>query len=315
MQSRSGGRTREWVFAIVMTSDSGKANSASIASAFAVGSRGQIRPVLNVNKAGRTFVYCKLAINSVNLADTLRTLAQRQEFVTVASIFGGKFNAFVYFTYGDMDELHGVINNLLMPIEGLSEIETSVISASPVFSPTYLNYDGAYFEADVQRNADTLRSETQKCDVDDLDILIISELQCNTRKSLRAIARDLDVSPGTIRYRLQRLERDNIIQFIALNDSTDMELTCFTIVEMRVDPAAFASIVAELSDKPWLSHLHEVIGTTDLIAFVNASDLREAQRLISDNIRAVAGVRSVAVRIFLDTYKVDPRWGFLPPKD
>jgi DNA-binding Lrp family transcriptional regulator len=271
----------------------------------------RIRPVLNVNRAGRLFVFCKLAINSENIRSELENLAKNPEFVTVTSITGGKYNAFVYFTFGDMSELNVIIRNVLMKIAGLSEMETSIISGSLLFRPEYLNYTSLAHRPTVIENAAILAKEASKCGMDELDIAIISELQTDDRKSLRAIARQYEVSPGTVRYRLQRLENEGIIRFISFVDAGDVGLNCFMILELRIDPDALGDIVQQLRDKPWLGHLHEVVGASDLIAFINARDLREAEALVSDHIRSLPGVRMVSVRIMIDTFKLDPRWGFV----
>jgi Lrp/AsnC family transcriptional regulator, regulator for asnA, asnC and gidA len=271
----------------------------------------RIRPVFNVDKASRLFVFCKMAINSADLNRALLDLAEKSEFVTVASIIGGRYNAFVYFTFSSMNDLHNIISNVLMKNPDISEIETSIISGSLWFNPEYINYGRLSLKPDVENNTNTLRLETSKCDLDELDICIISELQCDDRKSLRAIARDYNVSPGTVRYRLQRLESEEIIGFISFIDPAEISLNCFAIVEMSIDPNASASIVQILSRKSWLGHLMEVVGASNLIAFVNTRDLQEAHLLISDQIRSVPGIRSVTVRTIMDTFKLDPRWGFL----
>ncbi len=271
----------------------------------------QIRPVLNVDKAGRLFVFCKLAINSATFDHALSQLAQCSQFVTVSSMIGGRYNAFVYFTFSDMNELHDIIANSIMKIHGVCEIETSLISGSLLFNPQYLNYGKLSPKPDIKANAEILALEAAKCGLDELDVMILAELQCDGRKSLRAIARDHDVSPGTVRYRLQRLESEGIITFISFVDPAEISLSCFMIVEVSIDPEASASIVERLSHQPWLTHLLEVVGASNLIAFVNTPDLHEAHFVISNQIRAIAGVRSIAVRTIMDTIKLDPRWGFL----
>lgn len=279
----------------------------------ALHSRGaiRVRPVLDISKAGRIFVFCKLAINSSDLNDVLRELAKRTEFVTVASILGGRYNAFVYFTFGDMADLHDVIRSILMKIANLADIETSIISDSLLFNPLYIDYSRLAFKPNVEENAQILRVEAAKCGLDELDIAIISELQCDERKSLRAIARDYEVSPGTVRYRVQRLESEGIIGFISVLDPAEIGLHCFMILEIRIDPGASAQVVEHLSGKPWLGHLMEVVGASDLIAFVNTRDMLEAQTVISNHLRSVPGIRTVDVRTLMDVFKLDPRWGFL----
>lgn len=273
----------------------------------------QIRPVLNVDKAGRVFVFCKLAINAENLDDILREVSKQREFVTVSSLLGGKYNAFLYFTYGDMPELHHIISDIIMKIEGLAELETSIVSDSLLFKPEYIKYPGQHFQPDVAENARTLSREAGRCGLDELDIAIISELQCNGRKSVRAIAREYDVSPGTIQYRLKYMENSGIIQFVSLIAHQELSLSCFLYLEMRIEPGTAPAITQRLSGKPWLSHLHEVIGTADLIAFVSTQDLQKGQQVVSQ-IRGLPGVKSVGVEMLIETFKLDPRWGFMSPK-
>jgi Lrp/AsnC family transcriptional regulator, regulator for asnA, asnC and gidA len=269
-----------------------------------------VRPVINVNKAGRVFVFCKMAINSTDLVGELRKVAKIRELVSVSAMFGGRFNALIYFTFGDMDELHHIISEVLIKVDGVCELETFIISGCLIFKPEYIDYPGSAFCPNVKDNAETLRLETLKCGLDELDIAIISELQCNGRKSIRAIARDYEVSPGTIRYRLRQMEDQGIIQFVTVVDHRELSLTCFLFVEMRIEPTSRASIVEALSDMPWLGHLHEVVGASDLIAFINTRDIAEAHDVISNHVRTLAGIKSINVRMLMEYVKLDPRWGF-----
>jgi Lrp/AsnC family transcriptional regulator, regulator for asnA, asnC and gidA len=274
----------------------------------------RIRPVVNVNKAGRVFVFCKIAINADDLNGALRRVATHRELVSISSIFGGKYNALIYFTYGDMGELHHIINEVLMKIDGVAELETSIISDSLFFTPEYIDYPGSAFSPNVSDNAESLRRETSKCGLDELDISIISELQCDGRKSIRAIARDYDVSPGTIRYRLRHMQTEGIIRFVSVIGHRELALSCFLFVEMRIKPGAAAEIVKRLSGKPWLGHLLEVVGASDLIAFVNTRDLAEAHAIISVQLRPLPGIKSISVRMLMENIKLDPRWGFASSK-
>jgi Lrp/AsnC family transcriptional regulator, regulator for asnA, asnC and gidA len=269
-----------------------------------------VRPVINVNKAGRVFVFCKMAINSDDFVGALRKIAEHREIVSISSIFGGKFNALIYFTFDDMAELHHIISEVLMKIDGIAELETSIISDSLFFKPEYIDYPGSAFRPNVADNAETLRRETLKCGLDDLDIAIVSELQCNGRKSIRAIARDYDVSPGTVRYRLKHMESEGIIQFVSVIGHRELALGCFLFLEMRIEPGTSSVIVETLSGKPWLGHLLEVVGASDLIAFVNTRDIGEAQEIISNEVRTLPGIKSINVRMLMENFKLDPRWGF-----
>lgn len=271
----------------------------------------QVCPVLNVNKVGRVFVFCKLAINAKNLDDILREVCKQNEFTVVSSLLGGKYNVLLYFTYGDMAELHHIISGIIMKIDGLSEMETSIVSDSLLFKPEYIRYPGQYSDEDVAGNAKALFKQTSRCGLDELDVAIISELQCNGRKSTRTIAREYGVSPGTIQYRLRYMESSGLIQFISLFAHQELSLNCFLFLEMRIEPGSAPAITQALSGEPWLSHLHEVIGTADLIAFVITQDLQQGQHIVS-LIRGLPGVKSIGVEMLINTFKFTPRWGFMP---
>jgi Lrp/AsnC family transcriptional regulator, regulator for asnA, asnC and gidA len=270
----------------------------------------RIRPVLNIKKADRIFVFCKLAINTTDLCKTLENISSRREFCGVASTFGGRFNALVYFTYADMGELHDIISNIIYKIEGLVEMETSIVSESLVFKPEYLEYSGQSFLPNVADKTECLRIEASRCGLDDLDISIIAEMQSDDRKSIRAIARDYGINPGTVRYRVRKMETEGVIQFVAVIDHNELGLGCFVFVEMRIAPGAASGIVSALSSKPWLGHLFEVVGASDLIAFVNARDMADAQAIVSSEIRALPGVKAISVGTLMAYFKADSRWGF-----
>lgn len=274
----------------------------------------QVRPVISVSKAGRIFVFCKLSINTANLDRALADLSRQSEFVTVASLLGGKHNVLLYFTYTDMPELDYIVNHILMKIDGLAEVQTSIISACLWSTPEYVRYPGTLFQPSLPENTAILAKEAFKCDLDELDIAIISELQCNPQISIRGIARQYNVSPGTIQYRLRDMEESGVIRYISVIDHQELGLNCFLFLELQIEPGAFQTIAKSVSGKPWASHVLSVLGAGNLIVAVEARDLAEGKRIVSD-IRGLGGIKAVDVVMLTETFKLDPRWGFNTAQD
>jgi len=90
--------------------------------------------------------------------------------------------------------------------------------------------------------------------MDELDSKIIEMLQEDGRASNAAIARDADVSEGTVRRRLKRLIDEEYIRVVAMLDSKKMGFTAEALIGIQVDPNRIDQIaadIAQLNDFRW----------------------------------------------------------------
>lgn len=132
--------------------------------------------------------------------------------------------------------------------------------------------------------------------IDDVDLAIIKELQKNGRSSNREVARVLNVSEGTIRQRLKKLEAAKAVRLGVVTDSTALGQTSAAYVRIKAQPRHAKFIAGKIADFPSCAFVGLTMGRFDIIAFVSASSREELVRVIDAEIAVMEGVLVLDVR-------------------
>ncbi len=139
--------------------------------------------------------------------------------------------------------------------------------------------------------------------MDDLDRRIIAILERNGRSSNARIARDVEVSEGTVRRRLKRLVADRIINVIALPDPRKLGYESEALIGIQVDPDKIdqvATKIAELDQTRWVA---VTTGTYDVFAWATLPNSEELGRFLREKVGTVQGVRRTETFVSLAVKK------------
>lgn len=129
--------------------------------------------------------------------------------------------------------------------------------------------------------------------MDERDRAILARLRENSRLSNSEIARDLNVSEGTIRKRISKLVSSGIIRkfsVITNNDGID------AIVMIRMDIKRAQDVIKVLKGR--YSEIYEFSGRVDLAVKLTCSSVEELNRIV-DEIRVIDGVKGTDTLIRL----------------
>lgn len=129
--------------------------------------------------------------------------------------------------------------------------------------------------------------------MDERDRAIIARLRENSRLSNSEIARDLNVSEGTIRKRVSKLVSSGMIKqftIVTSNDGID------AIVLIRMDVKRAQEIIKILKNR--YSEIYEFSGRVDLAVKLTCSSVEELNRIV-DEIRVIDGVKGTDTLIRL----------------
>jgi len=121
--------------------------------------------------------------------------------------------------------------------------------------------------------------------MDNIDIAILTHLRDNARKSNSEIAGHLDVSEGTIRKRLKKLEDKNIIKRYTI----DVNNVFAALVGIQFATNTPAKDLPLSQQSMGLTRIYEVTGRYDIIAIVEKEDPTAINNVL-DEIRATRGV-------------------------
>lgn len=137
--------------------------------------------------------------------------------------------------------------------------------------------------------------------LDQRDEILLHQLQRDARQSVSALARQVGLSRTAVQERINRLQRDGVIQgyTVKLNPAwLAGQLTAF--ISMVVDPKRNNRVIAALEKLPALQALWSVSGRNDLVALVRAPTTAEIDQLL-DEVGTIDGVTRTESSIILST--------------
>lgn len=131
----------------------------------------------------------------------------------------------------------------------------------------------------------------QSADLDETDAKIIEALQADGRVAFAQIAEQLNVSPGMIRQRYNRLVEQGFLRMVAITNPLRMGFKTMAMIGIRAE----GSKLLEVADK--VSKLDEVIymvvasGRFDIFAEVVCRDHEHLLQFITERLSTIDGVR------------------------
>ncbi|MFN0091999.1 MAG: Lrp/AsnC family transcriptional regulator [Acidimicrobiales bacterium] len=129
--------------------------------------------------------------------------------------------------------------------------------------------------------------------LDELDLAMIHALTVNGRQANREIGRQLDVSEGTIRARLRRLEEAGMLRISAQVDPLRSGLLrAFAFVALEVEGGSVRSLLAKLAEMSEVTSASMTSGARNVMVTVAAVDRAQLVELIVEQIRSLPGVRA-----------------------
>ena len=138
---------------------------------------------------------------------------------------------------------------------------------------------------------------------DDVDERILELLRDDGRLSNREVARRLDISEGTVRQRLKKLEDARAIRIGAVVDPVKLGIGVAASVMVTVDPAHLSSALDAFCLLPGVAYVAAITGRFNVFITMTAVDLTALRAVISDRIERFKGVFAVEVRLLLRSPK------------
>ena len=133
------------------------------------------------------------------------------------------------------------------------------------------------------------------------DEQLLSLLRENARLSTAEIARRLKLSRTTVHSRIERLERQGVIEGYTVRVADEHERAQIRAhILIAVLPRQMPAVVAALRDIPEVRTLHSVSGASDLVALGMTSTVEDMD-VLTDRIGALDGVERTTSSIILST--------------
>jgi Lrp/AsnC family transcriptional regulator for asnA, asnC and gidA len=139
--------------------------------------------------------------------------------------------------------------------------------------------------------------------LDDFDHQLMAALREDGRMSFAEIARRLDVSPGMVRERYNRLVDAGILQVVAVTNPPLIGYQMMTLIGIKVASGRLQEIAREIAAFDEVVYLVICTGSYDLLAEVICRDNAELLAFISNRLYAVEGIRDTETFVYLDIAK------------
>jgi Lrp/AsnC family transcriptional regulator, regulator for asnA, asnC and gidA len=128
-------------------------------------------------------------------------------------------------------------------------------------------------------------------DLDEIDHHVIEALQKDGRVAFAQIAEQLNVSPGMIRLRYNRLVEQGYLKVVAITNPLRMGFSTMAMIGIRVDGSKLLEVAEKISKLDEVIYMVISSGRFDIFAEVICRDHEDLLRFITERLSTVDGVR------------------------
>lgn len=152
-------------------------------------------------------------------------------------------------------------------------------------------------------------------ELDHLDRQIISALQEDGRRPFTLIATRLGVSESLVRYRVQRLVKEEIMQVVGIADPLKIGYDFMVMVGVRVVPAKAREIARQLATLPETSYVARVTGDVDILVEVVCRNTAHFNEFLNERVHTLDGILATQSQMILDIQKMAYGWSVDPDEE
>ncbi len=127
--------------------------------------------------------------------------------------------------------------------------------------------------------------------LDETDLRIIEVLRKDGRVAFAQIAEQLNVSPGMIRLRYNRLLEQGYLKVVAITNPLRMGYRTMAMIGIRVDGSKLLEVAEKVARLDEVIYLIISSGRYDMFAEVVCRDHEDLLRFISEKLATIDGVR------------------------
>ena len=144
-------------------------------------------------------------------------------------------------------------------------------------------------------------------ELDEFDRAIIRKLQVDGRMPVAQLAKVVGLSQTATRHRLQKMLSDDAIQVVVVGDARLMGFDVEAMVGVGVDgdPRAVAEAIGKI---PEVMNVMISAGRFSLMFEVICETNYELDKILTQRVRRIEGVRSLEVFIYLECTKDSYNW-------
>jgi Lrp/AsnC family transcriptional regulator, regulator for asnA, asnC and gidA len=138
---------------------------------------------------------------------------------------------------------------------------------------------------------------------DDVDRYLVDALRKDGREPFSQIAERLDVSPGMIRQRYNRLVEQGYLKVVAITNPLQRGFKTMAMIGVRTDGNRMLEVAEQISRLEEVVYLVVASGRFDILAEVFCRDHEDLLRFITERLYGIEGVRETETFMHLRIVK------------
>ena len=139
--------------------------------------------------------------------------------------------------------------------------------------------------------------------MDELDHKIIALLQMDGRASNAKIAREVGVSEGTVRRRLRRLTKDDVVHIVAVPNLEKLGYATTALVGLQTGPGMSDTVAESLASLPESHYVAVTTGSYDVFVWAGLESAESLGNFLRTKVGVIEGVQSTETFVNLSLKK------------
>ena len=138
---------------------------------------------------------------------------------------------------------------------------------------------------------------------DSVDKQLISLMGQDARQSSETLAKQLNLSSATVRRRLRKLTRSDLLHIVGVADPAKFGLPLAAVIALDVDHDKLESAMDELVSRPEIKWVSTTTGRFDMVAIAWFPSTDYLADFLKDELGKIEGVRDSETLVCLDVKK------------
>jgi Lrp/AsnC family transcriptional regulator for asnA, asnC and gidA len=143
----------------------------------------------------------------------------------------------------------------------------------------------------------------QSSRLDNIDQYIIDAMRKDGREAFAQIAEKLNVSPGMVRQRYNRLVELGYLKVVAVTNPLMMGMRTMALIGIHTDGLKMLQVAEEISKIDEVVYLVLVSGRYDIVCEVFCRDHEDLLRFLTEKLAKIDGIRETESFIHLKIVK------------
>ena len=149
--------------------------------------------------------------------------------------------------------------------------------------------------------------------VDDLDLMILSELSADASISVPKLSEKIKVNSSVVYSRIKRLVKRKLIErFTIIVNDQELGYQVKALIGLNMDSKKRDNVIDALFEIKGVREIAEVTGRFDILVTVYAHTLEDMHKIVSNNIGKIDGV--ISSESFIEMKTREKAMPYMPSK-